>query len=191
MTIWHVAPLRFAPAFRALGYVHIIGLLVYGTFGRHYWAETFVARNPGDKTSLPQLYRTDGKRPDGVTMIPWEVGKQLVWDVTVVDALAPSRLNQASLCNPGITAIEAEVRKIEKYRPLIDIGYIFQPVALEVQGSLGDSSEIFGICLFCRIPLSRKHRDILPNFFSAKWASKFGKVGKAVVFICKNRLLKL
>ena len=58
------------------------------------------------------LYRTDGKRPDGVTMIPWEMGKQLVWDVTVVDALAPSRLNQGSLCNPGSTATEAEARKI-------------------------------------------------------------------------------
>ena len=29
------------------------------------------------------------------------------------------------------------------------------------------------------------------DFFSAKWASKFGKVGKAVVYICKNRLFKL
>ena len=35
------------------------------------------------------LYRIDGKRPDGVTMIPWEMGKQLVWDVTVVDVLHP------------------------------------------------------------------------------------------------------
>ena len=51
------------------------------------------------------LYRTDGKRPDAVTMIPWEMGKQLlVFDVTVVDALAPSRLNQGSFCNPGTTA---------------------------------------------------------------------------------------
>ena len=41
-----------------------------------------------------RLYRTDGKRPDDVTMIPWEMGKQLVWDVTVVDALAPCRLNR-------------------------------------------------------------------------------------------------
>ena len=48
--------------------------------------------------------RTDGERPDGVTMIPWEVGKQLVWDVLVVDALAPSRLNQGSFCFPGTTA---------------------------------------------------------------------------------------
>ena len=79
------------------------------------------------------LYRTDGKRPDGVTMIPWEMGKQLVLDVTVVNALAPSRLNQGFLCNPGTTANEAEVRKIQKYRYLIDNGYIFQPVALEVQ----------------------------------------------------------
>ena len=72
------------------------------------------------------LCRTDGKRPYGVTMFSWEMGKQLVWDVTVVEALAPSRLNQGSLCNPGTTATEAEARKIEKHRELIDKGYIFQ-----------------------------------------------------------------
>ena len=47
-------------------------------------------------------------------MIPWEMGKLLAWDVTVVDALAPSRVNQDSLCNPGTTATAAEARKIEK-----------------------------------------------------------------------------
>ena len=60
------------------------------------------------------LYRTDGKRSDGVTMTPWEKGKQLVRDVTVVDALAPSRLNQGFLCNPRTTATEAEARKLQK-----------------------------------------------------------------------------
>ena len=58
------------------------------------------------------LYRTDSKRPDGVTMITWEMGKQLEWGVTVVDAPAPSRINQGSLCNPGTIATEAEPRKI-------------------------------------------------------------------------------
>ena len=50
---------------------------------------------------------------DGVTMIPWEMGKQLLMrDVMVVDALAHSRLNQGSLCNPATTATEAEARKL-------------------------------------------------------------------------------
>ena len=89
------------------------------------------------------LYRIDGKRPDGVTMIPWEMDKQLVWDVTVVDALAPSRLNQCSLCNPGTTVTDGGAFKFEKYRELIDNGYIFQPVAMEVQCSLSESCEIF------------------------------------------------
>ena len=102
------------------------------------------------------LYRTDGKRPDGVFRIPWEM-KQLVWDVTVVDALAPSRLNEGSLCNPGTTATEAEARKIEKYRKLKAKGYIFQSVALEVQGPLGESSEIF-ITRLCKM-LCRSHDD--------------------------------
>ena len=30
------------------------------------------------------LYKTDQKRPDGFTLVPWAVGKQLLWDVTVV-----------------------------------------------------------------------------------------------------------
>ena len=88
-------------------------------------------------------------------MIPWEMDEQLVWDVTVVDALAPSRLNQGSLCNSETT--EAEARKIEKYCELIDNGYIFRPVALEVQGSLGESSEIF-ITRLCKM-LCRSHDD--------------------------------
>ena len=63
--------------------------------------------------------------------------------------------HQGSLCNPGTAATEAEARKIEKYRELIDNGYIFQPVALEIQGSLGESSENF-ITRLCKM-LCRSH----------------------------------
>ena len=42
---------------------------------------------------------------------------------------------------PGTAAAEAEARENKKYCELLDKGYIFQPVALEVQGSLGESSE--------------------------------------------------
>ena len=118
-----------------------------GRFSRHATLNSLIKQTLGslDLPSMLEprgLYRTDGKRPDGVTMIPWEMSKQLVWDVTVVDALAPSGLNQGSLCNPGTTATEVEARKIEKYRELIDNGYIFQPEALEVQGSSGGWAEI-------------------------------------------------
>ena len=120
------------------------------------------------------LYRIDGKRPDGFTMIPWEMVKQLVWDVTVVDALAPSRLNQGSLCNPRTT--DTEARKIEKYRELIDNGYIFQPVALEVEGSLGESSEIF-ITRLCKL-LCRSHDDQRAGSFLKQRISMALQIGQ-------------
>ena len=103
------------------------------------------------------VYRTDGKRPDGVSLITWEIGKELMGGVTVVDAFAPSRLNQGSLCNQGATAAEVEASKIEKYRELIDNAYIFQPVVLEVLGSSAvvklqklQSNEIF-ITRLCKL----------------------------------------
>ena len=43
------------------------------------------------------LLRSDGKRPDGVTQIPWESGKCLAWDVTVVDTLAPPYAQLSSI----------------------------------------------------------------------------------------------
>ena len=36
------------------------------------------------------LLRGDGKRPDGLTLVPWQAGKCLTWDATVVDTLASS-----------------------------------------------------------------------------------------------------
>ena len=36
------------------------------------------------------LYRSDGKRPDGVSIVPWKCGQLLVWDATCPDTFAPS-----------------------------------------------------------------------------------------------------
>ena len=53
-----------------------------------------------------------------------------------------------SHCNPGTARAEAEDRKSGKYRDLIDDGSIFQPIAFEVMGAAGSSSEIF-LNMFC------------------------------------------
>ena len=78
-----------------------------------------------------------------MTLVPWADGKQLLWDVTVVDSLAPCRINAGSVCNPGTAAAEAEERKIDKYEDLVNDGYIFQPLAFEIQGAAGPSTEVF------------------------------------------------
>ncbi|CAH2218448.1 jg8322 [Pararge aegeria aegeria] len=36
----------------------------------------------------PGLFRDDGRRPDGMTIVPWSMGRALVWDATCVDTLA-------------------------------------------------------------------------------------------------------
>ena len=99
-------------------------------------------------------------------MNPWEMGKQLAWDVTVVDALALSCRNQGSLCNPGTTATEAEARKIEKYREIKKQWIHFRNVALEVQCSLGKSSEILFTRLCKMLYCSHDHQRA-GSFFEA------------------------
>jgi len=40
--------------------------------------------------------RDDGKRPNGMALIPWRRGFPLVWDFTCSDTLAPSNLSTSS-----------------------------------------------------------------------------------------------
>ena len=60
------------------------------------------------------LLRSDGKRPDGLTLIPWREGRCLVWDVTVADTTAASYLPSTSI-SAGSAAELAAVRKQAKY----------------------------------------------------------------------------
>ena len=60
------------------------------------------------------LTRLDGKRPDGLTLTPWQGGKPLTWDVTVVSTLADSYLHASSHSAGGAAEI-ASVRKESKY----------------------------------------------------------------------------
>ena len=50
-----------------------------------------LSRNPRDKRANQVVpFRTDGKRPDGLTLVPWQSGRSLFWDETVICPLAKS-----------------------------------------------------------------------------------------------------
>jgi len=78
------------------------------------------------------LLRTDGKRPDGLTLIPWRAGRSLVWDVTVTDTLANSYLLITSR-TAGAAAGMAVDRKAAKYTLLATVHH-FVPLAFETMG---------------------------------------------------------
>ena len=60
------------------------------------------------------LSRADGKRPNGLKMVPWREGKPLTWDVTVVCPLTESYISD-SATNAGSAAEAAATRKAAKY----------------------------------------------------------------------------
>src|SRR5580692_3889968 len=89
----------------------------------------------------PGLLRSDAKRPDGATLIPWSRGKCLLWDATCADTLAPSYVHR-SAAEAGAAATLAETKKQSKYANLTVV-HIFVPVAIETLGSWGDQGLSF------------------------------------------------
>lgn len=79
--------------------------------------------------------RSDGKKPDGLTLIPWKRGKPLVWDFTCADTFCKSYLKSTSKHRGG-AANTRETRKKSKYASLED-RFCFVPIAIETMGSWG------------------------------------------------------
>jgi len=84
------------------------------------------------------LTRLDIKQPGRLTLIPWQGGKPLSWDITVVSTLADSYLHSTSH-SAGNAAETASIRKEPKYSSLPP-DHIFQPVATETLGPLNASA---------------------------------------------------
>jgi len=88
-----------------------------------------------------KLVRQDGKRPDGLTLIPWQGGKSLAWDATVVSTLAQSYIWHRA-AGVGMMAKLAAERKLMKYSNL-PTNLIFQPIPVENLGAFSSSSSNF------------------------------------------------
>ena len=83
------------------------------------------------------LFRSDGKRPDRITIAPWKLGHSLIWDFTCPDTYTASYV-QHSTGEAGAVASMAEARKKEKYKYIvISRSHQFIPVAIETSGAFG------------------------------------------------------
>ena len=117
-----------------------------GRFPRHLAANDIIKRalssaNVPSVLEPAGLSRRDGRRPDGLTLIPWSQGKCLVWDFTCVDTVARSHV-QGCAQEAGSAANAAEERKLSHYSDLSS-SYFIAPVAVETYGSLGTVSSSF------------------------------------------------
>ena len=77
------------------------------------------------------LLRGDGKRTNGLTLVPLQAGKCLTWDATVVDTLTSSYV-AVTATRDGEAADAATERKSFKYASLTN-KHIFVPVTIETQ----------------------------------------------------------
>ena len=98
------------------------------------------------------LNRTDGKRPDGLTLIPFQSGRALTWDVTVTHTMAESYARHSDIV-AGHAAELASARKQDKYANLTS-SYLFQPIAFETVGPINSSGLLFLTELRRRISLT-------------------------------------
>jgi hypothetical protein len=83
---------------------------------------------------LHGLTRSDGMRPDGLTLVPWREGRCATWDVTVTDTTAASYIAMTSSA-AGSAAEAATQRKELKYSEL-SRSYCFVALAFETMGPI-------------------------------------------------------
>ena len=105
-----------------------------GCFARHQtlndiiWLSMTTAGIPAMKEPTG-LSRTDGKRPDGMSLIPWLNGKSVLWDVTVVNTMEESYMATSPQLTAGVAEM-ADHRKTDKYA-FLPSSYVFQPIVVE------------------------------------------------------------
>jgi len=110
---------------------------------RHHALNDLVARAftsaalPSSKEPHGLLW-SDGKRPDGITLVPWKGGKPLSWDVTAVCTVAGSYV-AATAREASAAAERAAELKIAKYSSLED-KCIFQPIVVESLDPLNETA---------------------------------------------------
>ena len=87
------------------------------------------------------LLRGSNLKPDGISLIPWDSGKPLAWDVTCAHPLAQS-WQATSQRSEAAVATAVEAKKMSKYKDL-EVDFHFEPVSVETLGGMGNSTSAF------------------------------------------------
>lgn len=117
-----------------------------GRSQRHHYLNDLVWRAMS-RAGIPSLKephglaRSDGKRPDGLTLIPWREGRSATWDVTVTDTVATSYVAISST-NAASAAEAAAQRKASKYADIART-HLFFPLAFETMGPMNVTGQDF------------------------------------------------
>jgi len=164
-----------------------------GRIARHHalnnivWRALNFAGVPSTKEPTG-LCRQDGKWPDGLSLIPWQNGKPLVWDVMVVSTLVDSYVAVAAR-ESGLVAEQAAERKSVKYNDLQQ-NHFFQPIAVVNLGALSTSAMEFlnalGRCISSVSGEDRIGISFSAHFFFSAFLSTFNA---SIVYLCTIILL--
>ena len=87
------------------------------------------------------LSRSDGKCPDGLTLVSWSAGKSIIWDVTIVDTLTASYIPTTSKTAGG--AAEIAVTRKEDKSAALSINYDLIVIALKTLCPLSNKTYTF------------------------------------------------
>jgi hypothetical protein len=88
------------------------------------------------------LIRTDGRRVDGMSLIPWVRGKTLIWDATCSDTFVPSQLKHTARVKVRVKVRVVRVKE-NTYAPLLSQNYHFVPFAVETMGPWCKEAKVF------------------------------------------------
>jgi hypothetical protein len=141
LDLCHPHPCKCGSNVGSDGHHGFVCRLAFGRAIRHHeindiiWRALQKADTPSTKEPAG-LFRSDGKRPDGATLIPWSKGKYMCWDATVVHTCAASYLSNSSL-SPA--SEHAANNKIAKYSGLPST-HVFIPIAFETLGPINSSA---------------------------------------------------
>ena len=87
------------------------------------------------------IWFAPGREPDGLTLVPWQGGRCLTGDTTIVDTLTPSNIAVSTQITGSAAQTVAE-RKVLKHTGLL-ASYLFVPIAIESLSPINEAGHSF------------------------------------------------